>query len=152
MALIDSLLADLAYVSLTLVALQLLMYSAVAVVLSRKPEINLIWLCALFLAYNLTLLAYTVLLLTQEQSQPYIEVSLNTVSNCLYAICHWKFSWQYFKSAKSLEVSLMADFDHKPGCLRAVDWSMTLAMVTGFATAGTLALIGIEEQEVNGGF
>lgn len=93
MTYIDEMYFGLKISSLIAIFGQLIAFAIVGTKIWKSPERNLVNLWILFTAYNLVLLAYNIITFTKDDSDLILKIIINTVSNILYSICHWKFSW-----------------------------------------------------------
>jgi len=97
MSLFNTLYTVLQYISLIIILIQLAAFTYVGTKIYKSPEKNLVRLWILFTAFNVCLLAYNIVTFTDASE--ILKVTINTCSNVLYSICHWRLSWQYLSSA-----------------------------------------------------
>lgn len=133
MTYIDEMYFGLKISSLIAIFGQLIAFAIVGTKIWKSPERNLVNLWILFTAYNLVLLAYNIITFTKDDSDLILKIIINTVSNILYSICHWKFSWQYLSSAYQIEFDLGTGYhdNRKIKCRMYTNIVVVTAVVLG---------------------
>jgi hypothetical protein len=153
--LLDALQHYLSYFGLILIIIQFIAYITVGYFLSRKPQSSLLILWGLFLAFNLSVLIYLSDLLGEKKEHEILITVVNTISNFLSAISHWKFCWAYFLSSESMTRVLLPKSGKDYKLLKKViNVGMQLSMVIFFPTACAMSLAKWSEKgdDENGGY
>ena len=141
-------------VSLVCIIGQLTAFAIVGTKVWKSPERNLVHLWILFTAYNFVLLTYNIITFTKDDEVQILKITIDTVSNILYSICHWKFSWQYLSSAYQIEFDLGTGYqdNRKIKCRKYTNIMVITVVILGNLVAMGISIHGLYDgATVNGG-